>query len=121
KHIINPLARNYFRYQPLTNFNNWQVLLQDILNLYEVSFSVWKAKFTLEELKKAVRPGDIQNLIQYFFEKESMLNEKKHLFIKEIKLYQFYPFLKVFFPKSSFVYQVRDPRDMALSWKLSKS
>ncbi|HET8886993.1 MAG TPA: sulfotransferase [Salinimicrobium sp.] len=121
KHIINPLARNYFRYQPLDKKEHWDELLKDVLNLFNVSFSVWKAEFTLDELRSEVETGDLKGLIRYFFDKEAVVNGKKHLFIKEIKLYEFYPFLKTFFPESKYIYQVRDPRDMALSWKKNKT
>lgn len=121
KHIINPLARNYFRYQPFSESSNWDALLMDILSLFNVSFSVWKSQFSLEELKENVPQGDLAALINYFFYKEAEANNKSKLFIKEIKIYEFYPFLKYYFPKAKFVYQYRDPRDMALSWKKNNS
>lgn len=120
KHIINPVARNYFRYQPFTS-GSWERLLEDILNLFKVSFSTWKADFELDELKKNIPQADLSELFKYFFKKEAEANDKEYVFIKEIKLHEFYPFLKAYFPEIKFVYQVRDPRDMALSWKKSPS
>lgn len=49
KHIINPTARNYFRYQPLTNTENWESLIDDILNLFNVKFSIWTTEFSKHE------------------------------------------------------------------------
>lgn len=121
KHIINPLARNYFRYQPLTDNHNWNQLISDLLNLYNASFSIWKSKIDKDELLSSVREGDFLELINYFFKKETYSNYKKYCFVKEIKAYEFYSFLKKYIPKAKFVYQVRDPRDMALSWKKNRT
>lgn len=121
KHIINPLARNYFRYRAFDKQDNWNALLKDVLNLFNAPFSIWKSGFTLNELQTEVAPGDLQDLIFYLYNKEAEAHRKSHIFIKETKLYEFYPFLKSHFPGSNFVYQVRDPRDMALSWKKSQS
>lgn len=120
KHLINPVARNYFRYQPLGLRENWEILVNDILNLFNVKFSIWKASYTREELLNEVKYGDLSGLLSYFFRKETECNQKEFCFIKEIKTYEFYPFLKVFFKDSKYLHQVRDPRDMALSWKKSK-
>ncbi len=121
KHIINPLARNYFRYQPLSTPSNWSNLISEVLNLYNVSFSIWKSQFTLDELLSNTKPGDLFGLLNYMFSKETESCNKSYCFVKEIKVFEFYPFLKHYFSKASFVHLVRDPRDMALSWKKSVS
>lgn len=121
KHIINPTARNYFRYQPLTNTENWESLIDDILNLFNVKFSIWTTEFSKQELLDSIDCGDLGGLLNYFFSKETDYNGKKLCFIKEIKTYEFYPFLKVYFKDSKFLHQVRDPRDMALSWKKNRT
>ena len=117
KHIINPVARNYFRYQPLHKRQNWEALIDDLLNLFNAKFSIWNSAFVREEILNNVEQGHLEDLIRYFFSKETLANNKSFCFIKEIKAYEFYPFLKSFFKESKFLYQIRDPRDMALSWK----
>jgi hypothetical protein len=119
KHLINPVARNYFRYQPLESNNQWHSLIDDVLNLYKVKFSVWNTEFTKEELLNAVEYGDVAGLLAYIFNKEVQVNGKKFCFIKEIKTYEFYPFLKKHFANSKYIHLVRDPRDTALSWRKS--
>lgn len=117
KHIINPVARNLFRYGDLSDKDNWEELLRDIHRLISVEFSIWKKNFSYEELKNLAVPGDIKSLIQNIFLEEAFANNKQHVFIKENHVYEFLPFLLTYFPESKFVYQTRDPRDMALSWK----
>ena len=117
KHIINPVARNVFRYGDLRIEENWNELLTDIHRLMTINFSVWKKEFNFEELKTLAAPGDIKSLIQNIFMEEARANGKQHVFIKENHVYEFLPFLLTHFPEAKFVYQTRDPRDMALSWK----
>ncbi|EMP55946.1 sulfotransferase domain-containing protein [Marinobacter santoriniensis NKSG1] len=92
-------------------------MLRDIHRLISVEFSIWKKDFSYEELKNLAVPGDIKSLIQNIFLEEAFENGKQHVFIKENHVYEFLPFLMSYFPESKFVYQTRDPRDMALSWK----
>jgi len=117
KHIINPVARNLFRYGDLSEEKNWEELLEDIHRLMSVNFSIWRKSFSYEELKNLTVPGDIKSLIQNIFLEEALASGKQHVFIKENHVYEFLPFLLTYFPESKFVYQTRDPRDMALSWK----
>ncbi len=117
KHIINPVARNLFRYEPLSNEENWEELLKDIHRLMSVNFSVWKKSFSLDDLKNLGPIGDAASLIRNIFSEEAKANGKQHVFIKENHVYEFLPYLLLNFPESSYVYLTRDPRDMALSWK----
>jgi len=121
KHIINPVARNIFRYGKLEQKENWETLINDILNLLNVEFTVWKKQFTMDELLHLAVRGDIKSLISNIFYEEARENGKQHLFIKENHVYEFLPFLLNSFPESKYVYLVRDPRDMALSWKKNPS
>jgi len=117
KHIINPVARNLFRYGDLTQKQNWDALLIDIHRLISISFSIWKKEFSLDDLQALAPIGDIESLIRNIFMEEARANGKQHVFIKENQVYEFLPFLLLNFPESKYVYQTRDPRDMALSWK----
>ena len=121
KHIVNPVARNLFRYGDLSVEENWHALLTDIHRLISVDFSVWKKQFDFNEINELAVVGDITSLIQNIFLEEAKANGKQHVFIKENQVYEFLPFLMTFFPESKFVYQTRDPRDMALSWKKNSS
>lgn len=117
KHVLNPLARNLFRYGDLSARGNWEVLLQDIHRLLSVDFSLWRKTFSLQELRELAAPGDVKTLVQNLFLEEARANGKEHVLIKENHIYEFFPFLLAHFPESKYLYQSRDPRDMALSWK----
>lgn len=119
KHVVNPLARNLFRYEPIDDPKNWDELLKDINTLLNVDFAVWESSFTIEKLSKLAPLGDVQKLIEGIFYQEASHHNKQHVFVKENQVYEFLPFLLLHFPESKYVYQIRDPRDMALSWKKS--
>lgn len=117
KHLINPVARNAFRYEPLEQPANWQALLDDVHALLGADFSHWRRSFTPGDLAGLARPGDLPGLVRSVFAAEAAAHGKQQVFVKENQVYEFIAFLLLHFPASNFVYQVRDPRDMALSWK----
>ena len=93
KHIINPVARNLFRYADITKQENWNELLTDMHRLMSIEFSVWKKQFSLNDLMELAPTGDIASLIRNIFMEESRANGKQHVFIKENHVYEFLPFL----------------------------
>ena len=117
KHVFNPVARNFFRYGDLANESNWDELLTDICNLLTVPFSQWQMDFSKEYMKNLAPRGDLPSLLKNLFIEEAKANGKTHVFVKENQVYEFFTFLIQYFPEAKFLYQVRDPRDMALSWK----
>lgn len=121
KHIFNPVARNLFRFNDLHNQENWHELLSGIYKLFDLEFSVWKVKLTFQQLVELAPVGDVTALLKNLFLLEAKANDKQHLFIKENQLYEFLPFLLLNFSSAKYVYLVRDPRDMALSWKKNPS
>jgi hypothetical protein len=120
KHIINPVARNLFRYEPIDEADNWDEFLKDVYRLINVEFSIWNSSFNLDDLHDMAEVGDINSLLRNIFYNEAKQFDKQHVFIKENQVYEFLSFLILNFPESKYVYQVRDPRDMALSWKKSQ-
>jgi hypothetical protein len=117
KHLLNPVARNAFRYEPLERTANWQALLEDIHGLLDADFSLWRCRFALADLAALAAPGDLPGLLRRIFEAEAAAHGKRQVFVKENHVHEFIAFLLLHFPEANYVYQVRDPRDMALSWK----
>ncbi|MFC0525420.1 sulfotransferase [Pontibacillus salicampi] len=118
KHIINPVVRNAFRYGDLKE--NWEQLVVDINHLINVNFSFWETSFTYESLMSLAPNGDLSTLLERIFMEEAKAHHKSHVFVKENQLYEVMSFLLIHFPNAKYLYQVRDPRDMALSWKNSQ-
>src|SRR5699024_7747393 len=70
KHIINPVARNLFRNEPIEKADNWNELLADIENLINVDFSSWKSSFDFEDLKCLAPKGEVNSLLRNIFYKD---------------------------------------------------
>lgn len=117
KHLVNPVARNAFRYEPITRPANWDDLLHDIHGLLAADFSHWRTQPMLAELQRMAPVGELPALLRAIFDGEARAHGKTHVFVKENHVYEFIAYLLLHFPDARYVYQVRDPRDMALSWK----
>lgn len=121
KHLFNPVTRNLFRYEPLSRETRWHALLEDIDRLLNAEFSIWQSRQDANSLKALAPVGDIATLLRNVFLEEARIHGKQHVFIKENQIYEFMPFLLRRFPESKYIFQTRDPRDMALSWKKNPS
>lgn len=119
KHLINPLARNLFRYGDLDDEAGWRRLLDDVLHLLGTPFAQWRTSFAEADLLRLAAPGRVGDLIRGIFLAEAAAAGKRSLFIKENQVYEYLPFLMSEFPEARYLVLVRDPRDMALSWKNS--
>ncbi|RMF55426.1 MAG: sulfotransferase [Calditrichaeota bacterium] len=118
-HIFRLILENRLSYGDLKNLKNWDMLLTDVGDLLETQLGVWKTEWNIDQLSRLVPKGDLAALFRTIFEKEAVANGKKRIFVKENHLYRYIEFILANFPDSKFVYLVRDPRDMALSWKKS--
>ena len=117
KHLYNTILRNIFRYGDIHREKNWQEIVKDSVEIVNSEFSFWKSKFSTEEVLAKVKKGNIANLLIYFYRKEAKKTNKRNIFVKENHLYEIYPMLKSLYPNAFYLYLVRDPRDMALSWR----
>ncbi len=121
KHLFNPVLRNYFRYGDLEVRGNWDALLRHVLALYRADFSVWQLELDIDTLRGFAAPGDVAGLLTAIYAAEAELAGKQRVFVKENQVYEFIGFLRHHYPDARYVYLVRDPRDMALSWKRNEN
>ena len=120
-HMIRTLALNINNYGDLSNERNWHTLLEDTANLLEHGIAKWKARFSVDQLRREVLPHTLDALIRFVYETEAEANGKQRVFVKENHSYSFLTYLLSHFPESRYVFLVRDPRDMALTWKEAHS
>ncbi len=118
-HLFRMLLTNYEKYGDLQNDANWENFIADALELFNAKLSVWQTSWALTSLREAAKERSVASLLKTIFEKEAELAGKKKLFIKENHVENFYEILEKDFGKPKYVVLVRDPRDMALSWKRS--
>lgn len=118
-YIIEMLSTHLSRYGNLDHDLHWQTFLTDAVDIFNAKNAVWQASFTVDELQTQLKQRTLSTLVRYMYTKEARLSGKRHLFIKERETYQYISFLLLAFPDAKYIYQVRDPRDVALSWRNS--
>lgn len=118
-HLIRVLAENRCRYGDLQVDSHWERLLADGLDLLRTQLGTWRRTWTVRELRQAVPERDLSALVRHLFAGEAQAAGCDRLFIKENHIHRYLPFLQRTFSNLQIVYLVRDPRDMALSWKNS--
>ena len=115
-HVTRQFGENYFRYGDVQRDENWDVLLEDVAYYFDHLYTYWKKKPTLEELRSEVKTRSLAAIVRYVYEQEAAAHGKSRVFVKENHSYRLAPYFLAHFPDCKFVYVVRDPRDMALSW-----
>ena len=115
-HLFEILTENLWRYGDLDIDANWQRLVGDAVDILNTKIGVWQTTTTIDELLYTVPSRSLAALTRYVFQKEAEANDKPTLFIKERRPYRFTALLLSAFPNAKYVYLVRDPRDVALSW-----
>ena len=118
-HLIRTFCYNILKYGNLKGDANWRALLKDAADLMNAQLGIWKTGWNFEKLLDNVHEHTLAAVISHIYQQEAIANGKQHAFIKENHTQTFLPFLLASFPSTRIIYLVRDPRDMALSWKLS--
>lgn len=111
-HLIRLLVQHRLAYE------NWDDLCGDAAELLATKIGEWRTLPTARDLLE-VTPRTLPSLLHHVFESEARACGKERLFIKENHAALLLPFVLAAWPDAHFVYLVRDPRDMALSWKRS--
>lgn len=117
-HMFRVMALNLYKYMDLSQDENFNLMLQDLLNLFNAKFGTWHSQVDWNTLRTIAEANRCPfHLIYRIYYQEALHEGKFRLFIKENQLYRFAFALETSFPNAKYVYMVRDPRDMALSWK----
>ncbi len=116
-HLVESIVEQLWRYGDLTEDENWGRLVVDSADIFNTKLGEWQTTITADELQQNVTPRSFAAIVRYIYHKEADTQQKSTLFIKERRIYRYAPFLLTTFPHARYVYLVRDPRDMALSWQ----
>lgn len=117
-HLLRVFHKKTTIYGDLTNDKNWGFFIQDIFDFFNCKIGVWQSTLSKNELLE-IKPRNLAEVVKHIYYKEALFHNKKHLFIKEVKTYHFFKFLIAHYAQPRFIWLVRDPRDMALSWSQS--
>lgn len=116
-HVFLTFLRNYYRYGDLSIDRNWMCLVEDIASYMGEKFAVWKTTLDVEKLLELNLRRTLADAARAFYEAEARHFGKSRLFVKENHAYRIADYLLSHFPEARFLIFVRDPRDMAATWK----
>lgn len=117
-HLLRVFSKKITTYGDLTNDKNWDVFITDFFDFFNCKIGVWQSALSKNDLLD-IKPRSLVEVVNYIYHKEALSQNKRHLFIKEVKTYHFFEFLIENYSQPRFIWLVRDPRDMALSWSQS--
>jgi len=115
-HMFRLFGLNKGHYLPFTSESRAQ-FLTDFHDARSTILGDWNTSFTPEELLDACRSS--QNMaaaFDFMYRRECESDGASQVFVKENHTYRLIPFLLDHWPDARFVFQVRDPRDVAASW-----
>jgi hypothetical protein len=115
-HLLRYFAPLEVNYGDLANNERWNAFLEDVLTFYKLKISAWDTELSLKELA-TVSDRSLAAVFRFIYRKEAEKHGKEFIFVKENHAYRLIPYCQDNFPNSKFIWAVRDPRDMALSWK----
>jgi hypothetical protein len=119
--MIRTFANNRTKYGDIHKTANWHILTSDVADVLNNQLGQWKTNWSADQIRKEVKSRSLSAIIRHVYETEAQAHGKSRVFIKENQTFRFAPFLLASFPNARFIYLVRDPRDMVLSWKTSPS
>ncbi|NIK91373.1 sulfotransferase [Mangrovimonas sp. CR14] len=117
-HLLKTFSDVMDGYGNLNEEDNWVRFIDDFHEFFYCKIGVWALNVSKEELLN-VSPRNLEEVFRHLYQEEAKIHNKTRVFVKEVKTYGFFNFIKEKFPESKFIWLVRDPRDMALSWTKS--
>lgn len=120
-HIMGRFVPNLYRYGELTDDSRWRTLLDDVAFYLANVHSTWVTRTDADTLAGAVQRREFSQIVRFVYEREATAAGKQRLFVKENHAYRIASFIEVSFGGPKYVWLVRDPRDMALTWKRNVS
>ena len=115
-HLFRNFAWNYLRYGDLRIDSTWETFVEDVVFYMAHIFAEWKTLVSVEELR-ALEQRSLAAVGRVIYEKEAADHGKSRVFVKENHTWSFIEYLLSHFPEARFLWVVRDPRDMALTWR----
>lgn len=117
-HLLKTFSDVMENYGSLNDVDNWLRFVDDFYEFFYCKIGVWALKISKEDLMN-VFPRNLEGVFRLLYQEEAKIHNKSRVFVKEVKTYSFFNFIKEKFTESKFIWLVRDPRDMALSWTKS--
>jgi len=115
-HLFRLFGLNHSRYEPLSDDRNWDAFRTDFLDAFEAMPGRWSSTVNPHLFDVGPPERSIAKVLQSVYLAECEADGARLVFVKENQLHTFLPFVLENWPGARFVHQIRDPRDVALSW-----
>lgn len=116
-HLIRIFLINASRYRNLENDEEWERFVTHVVKVFHSNQLYWKTEVSADEILQSGCQRSLSGVVDFIYHNEAGHYGKTGVMIKEIAAYEYIPYFLTHFPGCKFVYLVRDPRDIALSWK----
>lgn len=114
--VFVPLLPNY---GPLTESANLKALAKDMVHVVSTQLRGWPFLPTADQVVENCTDSSFAGLVNSLYGSAAKDEGKSRSFIKDNGNMQHAADIALLFPDATFVYLVRDARDVALSWKKS--
>ena len=118
-HLIKTFLPVLAQYGRLSEDQNLRMLAEDMIKVVEIQLRGWRFTPSVEDVVKRCQSPTFSGLLNSLYLSAADHDGKSRCFIKDNGAIPHAFELSLLFPDAKFVYMVRDPRDVALSWKKS--
>lgn len=115
-HLFRLFASNAENYGDLENDDNWAVLLDDVVRVFEAQLGSWNTALGVEDLAARGLERSALAPVAELYRNEAAHDGADMVFVKENHTARFAAALRRAMPGCRFVFMVRDPRDVAASY-----
>ena len=115
-HILRFFAPLEHKYGNLSDNVNWNSMVEDVVTFFNLKLTHWDYEPRIEEVL-ALPTRSLRSILDLFYLSEAKIHGKNQVFVKENHAWRLIPYYLNAYPDAKFVWLVRDPRDMVLSWK----
>ena len=114
--LISNLYKAISSYEDLDVQKNWDMLLRNASRLHKASYGNWSNYADLNALSDHKENRSIHLILSRIFDTEGTSKSASFIALKTHHAYNYAAQLQRDFPNARYIFLVRDPRDMALSW-----
>ena len=103
-------------YGDLRNDDNFRRLAGHVLDIIDSQLGSWNAPLEVDEIVERAADRSFASILRYVYAAEAGVQGKTMSFVKDNGNILWAPHLRTMFGDARFIYLVRDPRDVVLSW-----